>query len=68
MSRTRAVSFARTFRRIPPLTNRFWSKVDVKGFFDCWNWTAGIGRLQLEIRKRVTVRFGIKVGIILRQG
>jgi len=41
------------------LETRFWSKVEIKDFFDCWNWTAnktpqGYGRFQLKRKKSVS--------------
>lgn len=40
MNRIEAAKIARSHRNIPPLHIRFWSKVEVSGIKDCWNWTA----------------------------
>ena len=46
MNRIEAAALARAVRakNIPPINIRFWSKVDIKGNDDCWNWIAGIRR------------------------
>lgn len=36
----RTAAIARSYRKIPPLLERFWSKVEKKGPDECWPWTA----------------------------
>jgi len=42
MTRTEAIKIARAAKlaKQPPLLERFWSKVSIKGDDECWPWTA----------------------------
>lgn len=43
MNRQQGAAIARSklAEKIPPVEERFWSKVDRRGEDECWNWTAG---------------------------
>lgn len=44
MSRIEGAAIARAAKadKTPPIQQRFWSKVDVRGESDCWPWTAAV--------------------------
>lgn len=46
MNRAEAAAIARAVKakQTPPLPDRFWSKVQVLGPHDCWEWTAAVRR------------------------
>lgn len=46
MNRTEAAAIAREARQknIPPLKERFWSKVDIRSDSECWPWNAAVRR------------------------
>ena len=39
-----AIARARKAAKTPPLSERFWSKVDVRSEDECWPWTASVRR------------------------
>ena len=46
MNRAEAAAVARAARmaKQPPLEDRFWSKVDIRGEDECWRWKAAVRR------------------------